>query len=93
MISARNFIVSGRVQGVGFRYGTKRIAEQLELAGWVRNLPGGTVEIKATGDPQKLAEFESWLWVGPDHARVTGVAVTVAESGMSGVSDGFDIRV
>ncbi len=90
----RNFIVSGRVQGVGFRYAAKRVAERLELSGWARNLPGGEVEILATGDPPQLAEFESWLRAGPQHARVSGVAVksAAAEPKPHGAS-GFDIRV
>lgn len=92
MTTSRNFIVSGRVQGVGFRYATKRMAEQLELSGWVKNLPGGAVEVAATGDPRKLAAFEAWLRAGPAHARVAGVAVTAAEPGADGLG-GFHIRV
>ncbi len=42
--TARHVIFSGRVQGVGFRYMTRRIADRHELTGWVRNLPNGTVE-------------------------------------------------
>ena len=100
MTTTRHFIVSGRVQGVGFRHGTRVMAEQLELSGWVKNLPGGEVEVVAVGDPKNLAEFETWLWAGPSHARVTGVAATTMESGMkSGVkpepdaAGGFHIRV
>ena len=54
------------------------MAERLGLSGWVRNLPGGEVEITAVGDPRKLAELEAWLWVGPAHARVAEVVVTAA---------------
>ena len=90
----RNFIVSGQVQGVGFRYATKRVAERLRLSGWVRNLPGGEVEILATGDPPQLAEFESWLRAGPEYARVSGVAVKSAMAAVAADgAGGFDIRV
>ena len=95
MTTSRNFIVTGRVQGVGFRYETKRVAEQLRLSGWVKNLPDGAVEVVATGDPQKLAEFETWLGVGPAHARVAEVAevaATAAAAAPDGTK-GFHIRV
>ena len=94
MTISRNFIVSGRVQGVGFRYRTKRMAEQLKLSGWVRNLPSGEVEVSATGDSQKLAELEAWLWIGAAQAQVSAVAVAEADSeSASERSGGFHIRV
>lgn len=65
------FIVSGRVQGVGFRWSAQRRAEDLGLAGWVRNLPDGRVEVMAAGD--RLAELEEWLQEGPRWARVEAV--------------------
>lgn len=79
MTLSRHFVISGRVQGVGFRYSTKRKAEQLKLSGWVKNLPNGDVEVVAQGDPGMLAVFESWLWAGPDYARVSIVTVRSAE--------------
>lgn len=88
MTSSRHFVVSGRVQGVGFRYSTRRKAEQLKLSGWVRNLPGGEVEVEAQGDPERLANFESWLWAGPDYSRVTNVTVTPIKS-----SDSTEFRI
>ncbi len=95
MTTSRNYIISGRVQGVGFRYRTKHVAEQLKLTGWVRNLPGGEVEVSATGDTQTLGELESWLWIGPEHAQVTGVAVAAKpdSDSVSDLSEGFHIRV
>jgi acylphosphatase len=51
--------VSGRVQGVGFRWFTRRAAEQLGLAGRVRNLPDGRVEIEVAGSPERLEAFRS----------------------------------
>lgn len=76
MTDTRRFLVRGRVQGVGFRYATKRAGERLELSGGVKNLPDGDVEVVAHGDPRKLAELEAWLRAGPDGARVTEITAT-----------------
>jgi acylphosphatase len=51
---ARHVIFKGRVQGVGFRYTTRRIADRYQLAGFVRNLPDGTVEMLAQGSPKDI---------------------------------------
>ncbi|HEX7044338.1 MAG TPA: acylphosphatase [Burkholderiales bacterium] len=69
----RRFVVSGRVQGVGFRYAACDEAERLGLTGWVRNLPNGDVEALACGDAEALQAFERWLWKGPRAARVRDV--------------------
>ena len=62
--------VSGRVQGVGFRYFTKSKALELNLKGWVRNLPDGRVEVAAKGDPDTLERFMQSLGTGPLGSRV-----------------------
>lgn len=62
--------VIGRVQGVGFRYSTKRTAEALNIKGWVKNNPDGSVEIRADGDDSKLENFYSWCQKGPAGAIV-----------------------
>ncbi len=67
------WILSGRVQGVGFRWHTYRRASSLGLAGWVRNLPDGRVEVVARGSPEQVAEFATWLARGPGMARVDRV--------------------
>ena len=64
------FIVSGRVQGVGFRAWTVRRAERLELRGTVRNLADGTVEIEVEGTPPAVRRMRELLSRGPDSARV-----------------------
>jgi acylphosphatase len=76
---ARCFVVNGRVQGVGFRYFVVREAQALGLAGWVRNLPDGRVEVLASGDPDIVSALEGRLWEGPPHARVTSVEARQAE--------------
>jgi acylphosphatase len=67
------FVVRGEVQGVGYRYFVQRRADSAGLAGWVRNLPDGTVEIVVSGPEEKLAWLESELAIGPTHAHVSGV--------------------
>jgi len=69
-----HLIVSGRVQGVGFRYFVQREAVRLGLAGWVRNLPDGRVEIDARGDRAHLDELLRAVRRGPQLSHVTDVA-------------------
>ena len=77
---AKCFVVNGRVQGVGFRYFVVREAQALGLAGWVRNLPDGRVEVLASGASDIVGAFEGRLWQGPPHARVTSVEAREAET-------------
>jgi acylphosphatase len=69
-MTARRFLVSGRVQGVGFRWFVVREAERLGLTGWTRNLPDGRVEIVAQGDTLALETLATQLAEGPPAARV-----------------------
>jgi acylphosphatase len=79
MLAARRFLVSGRVQGVGFRYFVQEAAMVEGLSGWVRNLPSGTVEVLAEGDAEALERFARKLARGPSMARVDNVE-TLAET-------------
>lgn len=83
-------IVSGRVQGVGFRYFVLRVAEKLKLAGWVRNLGSGDVEVVAQGEPAVLEELLRRLRTGPPSAYVQSVAVEWGEARTE--LAGFDMR-
>ncbi len=76
---ARRYLVRGRVQGVGFRWFVEREAHILQVAGWVRNNPDGTVEVLAQGTRDQLAGLRSRLQEGPRAARVDEVAVSEAE--------------
>ncbi|MFU8886501.1 MAG: acylphosphatase [Cyanobacteriota bacterium] len=82
-------LVSGQVQGVGYRAACCGQARALGLAGWVRNLADGSVEVQAEGTPQQLAELRLWCERGPALAQVTGVAMTAM--GSTG-DDWFEIR-
>jgi acylphosphatase len=72
------FLVTGRVQGVGFRWWTRQAAVRLGLTGTVRNLPDGRVEIHVAGDPVALAKFRRQLEAGPTAARVRELTETPA---------------
>jgi len=69
-------IVTGRVQGVSFRYYTLEMAQELGVLGFVRNQWNGTVEIVAEGQESSLRRLVTWLHSGPRWARVTDVDVT-----------------
>jgi acylphosphatase len=69
----RRYVVSGRVQGVGFRYFTQTAAARERLRGWVENLPDGRVAIVAEGDADALERFERDIRRGPAGARVDDV--------------------
>jgi acylphosphatase len=65
--------VTGRVQGVGFRWSAVREARRLGLRGWVRNADDGSVEVEAEGPPAAIEGFLAWLRRGPAGAFVSGV--------------------
>ena len=68
-----HLVISGRVQGVGFRFSAYDEAKDLALAGWVRNLAGGEVEIVAEGKRENLQMLAAWAHLGPSSAHVTEV--------------------
>jgi acylphosphatase len=75
-LNARKYVISGRVQAVGFRYFAERVATELGVTGWVRNLGDGRVEVHANGDREQLDRFEGRLRMGPAYADVRGFEVT-----------------
>src|SRR5208283_176187 len=78
-VHARRFVVRGRVQGVGFRWFVEREAHILQIAGWVRNNPDGSVEVLAMGTRDQLAGLRSRLQEGPRAARVDHIEELEAE--------------
>ena len=82
-------VVSGRVQGVGFRWFVQRQASLLGLTGGVRNLSDGSVEVVAEGPPAGLADLLIDLKAGPSGAHITGV--TPADLPSTGEFSSFTI--
>lgn len=89
-MQVHHFLVSGRVQGVSFRYFTQKRASSLKIVGWVRNLRDGRVEILAAGDQGALAELETAIARGPLLARVDGIERKPADIKLQ--LTGFQIR-
>lgn len=86
---ARRYLISGRVQGVGFRFFTEEMASREGIHGWVRNRPDGSVEVAAEGEAEAIDRFEHAVRHGPRGARVERVDVN--EDVPTG-SAGFTIR-
>jgi acylphosphatase len=78
-LTHRKIIVAGIVQGVGFRYSCKRMAQALGVKGFVRNMNDGNVYIEAEGTELQITQFISWCRQGPSHARVTDVIISEGE--------------
>jgi acylphosphatase len=83
-------IISGKVQGVTFRYFAKLEAEKLAINGYARNLRDGTVEIIADGPEKSLECYKKLLWKGPTLAFVKNVEQSATDS--TEEFEGFDIR-
>jgi acylphosphatase len=67
--------VSGRVQGVAFRWEAQHAAQGFGVTGWVRNEPDGSVTTHVEGEPDAVDDMVAWLRTGPPAARVSNVAV------------------
>jgi acylphosphatase len=78
---ARRFYVSGRVQGVGFRYFVEEVANREGVTGYVRNLPDGRVEALVEGDSEAVTRVERAIRCGPGGARVEHVDSDVLTPG------------
>jgi len=87
---ARRFLISGRVQGVGFRYFSADLAAREGVTGWVRNLPDGRVEAHMEGEAEAVMRVERALRQGPPGARVD--AFDVDPQPPSGAFLDFTIR-
>jgi len=87
---AKKYLITGRVQGVGYRYFVSRVARELHLAGWVRNLSDGRVEAYAAGPEARLKQLEGELRIGPPRAEVRSVEAEDAPADAK--IEGFHIR-
>ncbi len=75
ILKSIHLYVSGRVQGVGFRYSTLRAAQSIQIVGWVRNTVDGKVEIEAQAEEASLNAFIKWCHQGPASSKVDAVEV------------------
>jgi acylphosphatase len=87
----RRYLVSGLVQGVGFRWFVLRHAQLLHLQGYARNLPDGRVEVVADGTAEQLAELEARLRAGPARSRIDQIDVTELDA-KAAPRGGFEIH-
>ena len=89
-VPVRAYRVTGRVQGVGFRWFTSRVAKELDISGTVQNHPDGSVRVHAKGAPALLDQLETTIGRGPAAARVE--AVESMEPSQEVKTDGFRIE-
>ena len=87
---ARLYVVSGLVQGVGFRFFVNRAASIEGIHGWVRNLPDGRVEAAAEGEAEAVERFEQALRHGPPGAHVE--QMEIEHTAPEGRTSGFTVR-
>ncbi len=92
---AKRVIVTGKVQGVGYRYGLADVARGLHIGGWCRNLPDGTVEAFLQGDAARVGQVLDWMRQGPPGAQVQQVLIeeqAVLEPMLAETIQAFEIR-
>lgn len=85
-----NVRIRGLVQGVSFRYYTRRTAQALQVMGWVRNLPDGDVEAVFEGPAAAVQQVVDWCRRGPETARVEEIDIRWEE--YRGEFAGFEVR-
>ena len=84
MTVVKHLVIKGRVQGVGFRFHTNRVAQELGIAGWVRNRRDGSVEAMVAGAPEAVEKIIEWARHGPRLAIVSSVEIDHGEGSFSG---------
>lgn len=87
--AVRRLLVSGLVQGVGYRHATTVVAARLAVYGWVRNLADGRVEVAVWGEAEAVARLIAWTRQGPPASRVDEVLVEEGPAAWSGAATGF----
>ncbi len=87
---ARKFLISGRVQGVGYRYFAQRLSAKHQVRGYVKNLEDGRVEVLAEGNAKDVEAFKQDLAAGPSYSRVGEIDEFVIEP--SGLYSSFRIE-
>ena len=89
-LTRKHVFVTGKVQGVGFRWSARDYASKLGLTGWVRNLPDSRVELCFQGEQEVVNIMEDWCRSGASRFRVTGISVSV--DALVEHETGFEIR-
>ena len=80
-IISDRLLVTGKVQGVYFRFNMRQIAKKNSVVGWVRNLPDGRVEAMLRGNKDNVNKVIEWSKIGPENSRVDEVKIDYDESG------------
>ncbi len=75
MSICKQFIISGRVQGVCYRISTQQQATRFNLTGYVKNLPDGRVQAECCGSVEDIESMLQWLWLGPVMAKVENIEI------------------
>jgi len=83
MTVVKHLVINGRVQGVGFRFHTHRVAQEIGVTGWVRNRSDGSVEAMVSGTPEAVEKIIEWARHGPRIAVVTGIEIGEGEGSFS----------
>lgn len=71
-----HLVIKGKVQGVFYRASAKDVATELNIKGWVKNMPDGNVEMLVSGDKDQLEKFIDWCRSGPKRAVVKEIIIT-----------------
>ncbi len=90
-VQIKHYKITGRVQGVGFRYFTTKKAEALNLNGWVKNMTDGSVEVLLSGEEESIEEMLKHLREGPKSARVDKI-IEISTTDKPEEFDGFTVR-
>ncbi|MGZ5859058.1 MAG: acylphosphatase [Burkholderiaceae bacterium] len=88
---AKHLIITGIVQGVGYRASFMYQARTLQLSGWVRNRLDGSVEAMVCGDAQAVQAIIDWAWRGPSSAQVSDVVVVDVDDALV-IDEEFEMR-
>ena len=71
-----HLLISGKVQGVFFRESARKLAEKINIKGWIKNTSDEKVEAMISGDVNDVNDFINWCYTGPERAEVTDVIVS-----------------
>jgi acylphosphatase len=84
-----SLMITGTVQGVFYRASAKKVAKELHISGWIKNIKQGAVEAVVSGEDNALQQFIDWCRKGPENAEVEHVQISELPPAKF---DGFEIR-